>query len=147
MNSELTKNISNLIPKSLDDIVRRNRELVELRLATRAEIQTLEKSIENLHHEKDLIEDWRLICLSEKKSNRVQLTLLGNSAENKSAWITSSIASIDFKQNIVLTNSGSIYKLGESGQGEPTTEHLMCVCAALHLWGMGTFLGAPEFFY
>lgn len=147
MNNSLTQVISDLIPKSLDDVVRKNRELIEMRLATEGEIQVLEKKIESTHHAKDVIEDWRIVCLCEKKTNWVQLTLLGNSTEHKSSWITSSIVSIDFEQKIVLTNSRSIYKLGKKGHGEPPAEHLMHVCAALHLWGMGTYLGAPEFFY
>lgn len=147
MDTGLTQTINELIPKSLDDIIRRNRELVELRLATEADIHPLEKEIGNLHPVKDVIEDWRLICLSEKETNWVQMMLLGRSTENNCSWITSTVVAIDFKQKAVLTNSGSVYTLGKPGQGEPPMADLMHVCATLHKWGSGDFLGAPHFFY
>lgn len=144
---ELTQKLSDLIPKSLDDIIRKNRELVELRMVTEVETDALRKEIPNPYPVKDVIEDWRLIGLCEKRTNWAQVMLLGASTFNNCAWLTSTIVAIDFAENIVLTKSGSIYRLGQPGKGEPPTGHLIHVCATLHMWGSGTFLGTPEFFY
>jgi hypothetical protein len=144
---KLTQQISALIPKSLDDIIRKNRELVELRSATEADILPLEMPIPGPYYPKDTINDWHLIGLCEKHSNWVQVLLLGYSTSQHCPWITSPVMSIDREQNFVRTRSGSLYVLGNRAHGEPPMDQLIHVCAALHMWGSGTFLGAPEFFY
>lgn len=104
-------------------------------------------SLSGVDHLKDTINNWRLISLYVKKSDSIQVLLLGDSAANNHPWITSPVGSIDFRKKVVLTASGSIYKLGSPGNGEPPKEHLICICAAFHSWGSGVFLGVPEFFY
>lgn len=148
MDSKIGQQLIDLIPKTLDDIIRKNRDLVELGLATPAEIQTLEKPIP--YDAKDVSENWRLVSLRLKTAPpECSLRLIGDSKANGgSPRITSNLISIDINRNVVLTSSGSIYRLGQQrGVGEPSSGHLMCVCAALHRWDSGNLLGAPEFFY
>lgn len=147
MNSDIN-NISNkLIPGSLDDIISKNRELVELRLANEKEINDLTRQIRSPVHVKDAIEDWRLVSLVEKTSNKAEVLLLGNSHDKTHPWITSPILTLDLSQGFVSTQSGSIYKLLDRGIGEPPASHIICLCAALHVWGSGQYLGVPHFYY
>lgn len=145
--SELIQAITNIIPQSLDDIIRENREHVELLLSTEEEISTLVRPIANPPSLKDTIDDWRMISLVDKGQARTSVLLLGNSQKNHSAWITSPVLEVDFDQMVVLTRSGSLYQLGSRGNGQPTRDQLIHVCATLHTWGLGEFLGAPHFFY
>lgn len=147
MNSEINNISNNLVPTSLDGIISRNRELVELRIASGKEINALTKQIRGPVHEKDEIENWRLISIVEKKTNMAQVLLLGNSKEKSHPWITSPVQLIDFDQGFVSTRSGSTYKLLERGVGEPPSDQIICLCAALHSWGSGTYLGVPHFVY
>lgn len=147
IDNELVQNIDNLIPKILDDIIRKNRELVELGLSTDDEIQALYAEMPPGLPVKDIVNDWRLISLREKKSGLAQVLLLGRSQNENFAWVTSSIVKIDLNRNCVMTKSGSYYGLGSRGDGEPPREQLMHVCATLHKWGSGTFLGVTHFFY
>lgn len=55
--------IDDLIPKSLDDVIRKNRELVELGLSTPNEIRALQAEVQQGLPIKDMIDDWHLISL------------------------------------------------------------------------------------
>lgn len=147
MDEELVQNIDNLIPKILDDVIRKNRELVELGLSTADDIRVIQSEIQPGLPVKDIVNDWRLISLREKQSGLAQVLLLGRSQNENAAWITSSIVKIDLTRNCVMTKSGSHYGLGSRGFGEPPREQLIHVCATLHQWGSGSFLGVPHFFY
>ncbi|TCV81216.1 hypothetical protein [Sulfurirhabdus autotrophica] len=143
---QLAEKLNDLIPKSLDNIIRQNREMAELRLATDAEISAIEKNIQGQDMVKDAINDWRLISLCVKTLNLSQVLLLGKSEQEKCPWITSQVISVDFGRGLVYTKSGSLYKLLNRGEGEPPSEDLIRICAALHLWGSGPLLGVPHFF-
>jgi hypothetical protein len=143
----LIQSIDDLIPKKLDDIIRKNRELMELGLSTPEEMLALKTEIQQGLPIKDIIDDWCLISLRSKRSGEVKLLLLGQSQKKNVAWMTSSIVRIDQAQSIVVTKSGSLYGLGSRGNGEPSRGLLMHVCVTFHKWGSGEFLGVPHFFY
>lgn len=147
MDEELVQNIDNLIPKILDDVIRNNRELVELGLSTVDDIRALHSEIQPGLPVKDTINDWRFISLRDKQSGFAQVLLLGRSQNENVAWLTSSIVQIDLTRNCVMTKSESYYGLGSQGIGEPPREQLIHVCATLHRWGSGTLLGVTHFFY
>lgn len=147
MDTDLTRKINELIPRSIDDIIRKNRDLAELRLSTEADTKILEKALSGPDQIKDTIKNWRLISFCVKQTDLIQVLLLGDSASKNHPWITSPVVSIDFRKQVVLTASGSIYRLGAAGNGEPPKEHLICICAAFHSWGKSALLGIPEFFY
>jgi hypothetical protein len=64
----------------------------------------------------------------------------------RAGWVTSEIQRIDLERGLVRTRN-SLYKLGRPGGGEPPTEDLAVLCAVLHEWGVGDFLGTPHFFF
>jgi hypothetical protein len=74
------------------------------------------------------------------------LSLLGHAVSARSEWVTSEIQRIDLERGLVRTRN-SLYKLGTPGRGEPPTEDAAVLCAVLHEWGIGAFLGAPYFFF
>ena len=147
MNHDLNENTAELMPKSLGDIIRLNRDLAELRLAKTAEIDTLVGNIESATGAKDEIGNWRLVSLIDKTSHTAQVLLIGDSSARQHPAITSPILRIDFAKGIVLTRSQSVYKLGNRGLGEPPEDDLLCLCAALHRWGSGPALGVPNIGY
>lgn len=62
-------------------------------------------------------------------------------------WSTSVVVGADMEHGLVLTRSGSIYRLGSIGDGEPGEDILLHICVQLHKWGMGELLGVPRVFY
>jgi len=144
MSRGLTENTTELMPKSLGDIIRLNRDLAELRLAKTAEIDSLVGPVDIPAGVKDEIGNWRLVSLIDKTNHTAQVLLVGDSQARKHPAITSPVLRIDFAKGIVLTRSQSIYKLGTRGLGEPPEDDLLCLCAALHRWGSGIALGVPH---
>lgn len=142
--NSFAKQLESLVPKSLDDLIRTNRDLALFRLATDQEVM-------HLHHEiaprkpKDTLNDWRLIAFHLKQVNQTYFFMLGTSATSVPR-ITSDVEQIDLDRKLILTRN-SLYSLGERGEGEPHFEHLMMVCSAFHTWGLGETLGMLEVFY
>lgn len=145
--SEERLSLESLIPKSLDDIIRKNRNLFALGLASAEEIKALQSEIQPGLPVKDVIDDWRLICLRDLKKGTGIVFLLGDSQKEAVNWMTSTAIRIDLSQNVLATKSGSIYALGTPGVGEPHRDHLIHVCATFHYWGMGVYFDMPPFFY
>lgn len=144
MSHGLTENTAELLPKSLGDIIRLNRDLAELRLSKTAEIDSLVGIVEIPSGIKDEIGNWRLVSLIDKTNHTTQVLLVGDSHAKKHPAITSPVMRIDFAKGVILTRSQSVYKLGTRGLGEPPEDDLLCLCAALHRWGSGIALGVPN---
>lgn len=73
MNEELVQTIDALIPKTLDEVIRKNRNLVEWGLSIADDIQALRAEIQPGLPVKDILDDWRIISLREKQSGLAQL--------------------------------------------------------------------------
>jgi hypothetical protein len=99
----MLEHIDDLIPKSLDDVIRKNRELVELGLSTPDEIRVLQAEVQQELPVKDMIDDWHLISLRSKRSGDVKVLLLGQSQKESVVWMTSSIVRIDLSQSVIVT--------------------------------------------
>lgn len=144
---KLTTAIEQLIPKSLDDIIRKNRDLVQLRLATDEEIFALHQVI-TPGQPKDVIAEWNLIALHQPAFSNVQIFLLGDVSSSDQQRVTSEVVGIDLDRQLVVTKSGSLYQLiGSPKNGDPDPQQLMCICSVFHEWGFGEKLGVPHFFY
>lgn len=135
------------IPRRLDDVVRANREKLQLRLATDAEIVTLTRVIPFVDELNGEISDWRFVAFTSAFNNQrtTHLRVLGNNARRGvGVKITSPIVALDPGSGLVATRRGSIYRLvGKGGVGEPTVDQLLLVCAALWHWGVGDGLRVP----
>lgn len=143
----ITKVIDEMMPRSLDDIIRANRNLAELRLTTPEEVMDLHAHIRP-GQPKGRMENWRFITLSVLHGPEpVQVMLLGDRHTGHGPRISSLVRQIDLDRQLVVTNSRSLYELGHPGEGEPPELHLLTICSAFHGWGMGQVLGVPPFFF
>jgi len=137
----MTATLEDLIPKSIDDIIRRNRELVTLEVVQAESLPRLLKPIAPRRIEQDnAISDWRFIKLNGAGIEKVML--LGTKPDHR-AWITSEVQQIDLDNQLVITKSGTLYALCKPGEGAPPFQHLAMICAAFNQWGFGEFLGVP----
>lgn len=142
----LAQFVEELVPTSLPNVIRKNQSLVTLRLMTDGEIDGLHAEIVHSSPVKHALDNWRLIVLHDKRGNAPAPLLLGTTAAG-GPWVTSIVEAFDPVKSLAVTKSRSTYQLARRGAGEPPTEHLICLCAALHSWGVGDFLGVPPFFY
>ncbi len=147
--------LEQMIPKSLDDIVRSSRDVLQIGLAMPDELAIRATAIEPDRGTRDTIEQWRIISfrtiglrpdtgLEGILSSR--LSLLGRAVGTRGSWLTSEVVQIDVDGGLVLTRN-SLYRLGSRGEGEPPPDDLIYVCAVMHGWGVGDLVGAPSFFY
>lgn len=135
------------IPRRLDEVIRANRDKLQLRLATNAEIVTLTRVIPLVDELNGEISDWRFVAFECAFHNQrsTHLRALGNNARRGAGVkITSPVVAYDPGARLIATRRGSIYQLaGEAGVGEPTVDQLLLVCGALWHWGVGNGLGVP----
>lgn len=134
-----------LIPKSLDDIIRANREIASLALSTELELEKLHTQI-SAPLIRDEVSNWQFISLrvNDKEVLRIIVFLLGRIKPGE-AWMTSQVTGVDMDSGLVKT-SNSVYKLMGNSASEAELD-LVHVCATFHKWGFGTKFGVPEFFY
>ena len=134
--------LQELLPTSLDDIIRKNRERASLRLATDAEKQAIAHRIAQVGSAIP-ISRWNLITLEVRGAEPITI-LVGWNIVAGTTWNTSPILQLDAASGLLGTRSGTLYKMsGESGD----KIDLLCICAWLHQTPAGRFLGVPEFFY
>lgn len=143
---ELGKQLAAMIPKNLDDIIRKNRHLANLTLTTEEEISDLYFPIKPGGVLKDIINNWSLITLNILEQVP-QVMLIGDVSGSTMIRLTSNVQQIDLKQNLLITQSRSLYQLGSRNIGEPDSNQLMTICAIFHAWSFGAFLGAPYFYF
>jgi hypothetical protein len=136
--------LTQMIPASLDDIVRENRDQVQLGLATLEELAARAGAI-GPDAAVDTIDEWRVVAIRQRGSPPI-LSLLGHAVGMGVVRMTSEIAVLDVARGLCRTRN-SLYRLGFPGEGEPPQEDLICVCAILRQWGIGRAIGAPEFFF
>lgn len=142
-----------LYPQSLDDLVKTNRDRLQLGLATAEEIASRAARIAP-GPVVGTIEQWRLVAVrwfrpstdAEREIDYVRLTLLGEALEARLTCATSEVVQIDLAGGLARTQD-YLYRLGVRGKGEPPVEHLRCIAAAAHSWGWGESIGAPKFLY
>lgn len=144
----LEQAVAQIIPSSLDDIIRLRRDEFALRLATAEEISALPSMVSTLGHQIQIratINEWRIVCLDHKVAGKKYI-LTGYNESTKMTWGTSELKSADLGNNLILTEN-SIYKLGTKGEGEPTPDLLLHICHLFHQWGFGKRFGVLEIFY
>lgn len=135
----LAHTVERLVPQSLDDIIRLNREKAQLYLSTNEELDILRGPVVT-GATKALISNWAFITmhLSECGSNFVYL--VGCNQTERCSWMTSFVTGID--DRTIMTKRGSLYELVGEGNSDVDLPH---ICATLHHWKLGAFLGVPHF--
>ncbi|MDE2599014.1 MAG: hypothetical protein KGL40_05265 [Rhodocyclaceae bacterium] len=137
----LEDKLTQLLPQSLDDIIRSNRDKAELHFSTDEEINPLCCPIVG-GLAKGRIADWAFITLCITETQQHLVYLVGFNQTEKCTWMTSVVTGIGHGK--VTTARGSIYEL----VGDSTLDvDLLHICATFHLWGVGRYLGMPHIFY
>lgn len=137
----LEDKLTQLLPQSLDDIIRSNRDKAELHFSTDEEINplcgpTIGGPI------KGRIANWAFITFRIAETQQNLVYLVGFNQTENCTWMTSVVTGI--RNGKVTTARGSIYEL----VGDSTLDiDLMHICATFHLWGVGPYLGIPHVFY
>lgn len=141
-------------PLKLDELITQNRDIARLAIATTEQVATLSRIIPPVSDDdlRGAVSDWRFIAYEVTLPREPVVThvhLLGdNAAHGTGTKVTSPVVAIDLATRLVVTHSGSIYRLiGEGGNGEPTFHQLLQVCGAFWYWGRGEALGVLHVFY
>lgn len=122
------------LPMTLDDIVRRNRDLFEVDFATEAELGAVTGGVDLFSRPRGRIDSWRVIALRDHVHPVVTLHVLGRFQDSR-AWMTSPVAVMTPERSFVRTRN-SLYALGEAAQGEPDITLLLHVAFVLRHWGL-----------
>lgn len=146
MTEKTTEQLKRLLPQSLDDIVRENRDQLRLALATEEELSNLKTALTSASVRHTLT-TWNVLMLhATTASGQVSSPrLVGKVHESGESWITSHVLGIDFEIGLVKTKS-SYYRITGPRAAESETD-LLRICAALHEWGLGRRFGVPHIFY
>lgn len=102
-NEALKNAIETIIPKSLDDIIRINRDRANLRVSTDLEVMDLHAQL-TYGIVKETLNDWNFISptVSGMVYSFTHIYLLGNKSRNsRSALITSAVKGIDLDRGLV----------------------------------------------
>lgn len=143
--SEVANQLKALIPSSLDNIIRENRDKAEIRLTSEAEIASLATDIHG-YEVKAVIDDWHFVSIVLLHEQGEKIMLLGNLRGDGNTFGSSKVLRIDLASNLVVTHN-SVYGLGQKGVGEPDMHQLIFLCTQFHRLGLGEYFGVPHFFY
>lgn len=137
----LEEQLMQLLPPSLDDIIRANRDKVQLYFSRDDEINALRCLLLDGHIKAQVFR-WAFITLHFSETQDSLVYLVGFNQTANCSWMTSFITGIG--HGMVTTKSGSIYEL----IGTSTLDvDLVYICATLHEWGVGRSLAVPHFFF
>lgn len=130
-----------MLPTSLDDIIRINKDKVKAYPSTDIEIEALKGSIP-IKFIKGELSNWVFITLFLTAKELPLVYLTGYNKTERSSWMTSQVVAIE--GDLVATKSGSVYKL----KGDKSDKlDIPFICATLNGWGVGQQLGVPSFFF
>ena len=135
-----------VLPQSLDDIIRENRDELRLALATDDELKALDTTIDDSPVRHQLIK-WNVLMLHAVTA-RGQVSsprLVGRLVDSGESWMTSHVVGIDTSQGLVQTTR-SLYRISGPRAGEKDLD-LLHICATFHSWGIGVHYGVPHIFY
>lgn len=142
----LENKLRELLPKSLDDVIRENREQLRLALATAEEMKGLETRIAEgpVYH---ALKRWNIVMLHVTDGGKKVSSprLVGTVHESQQSWITSHVEAIDTEHGLVQTRN-SLYRILGPRADEDALD-LLRICASLHEWGLGARFGVPHIFY
>ena len=127
-------------PRSLDDVIRLNRDKASLSLTTPAEILKLEQSIEFAEAPKDTFRHWHLVTLYMKPFHKV--FVIGEADNAETLKTSSDVRAIDLDKGLVVTRN-SLYALDMRSRmaGEPEPLALWHLQNTFWAWGFGEALG------
>ena len=137
----ITETLIDIHPKTLDDIVRKNRDKLRIYASTEEELGALHAPVP-IQAVTGVISHWSFLTLFFVELKQPAIHLHGYNAEERSSWMTSAVVGIH--GNAVATRSGSLYMLDGEQSDEEDLEY---ICATLHSWGLGPKFDVPPFFF
>lgn len=147
-NKSIEEQLNAVLPKSLDGIITKNRDKLKFELATKADLENLERSIPitNLQgiFKTAFIYKWVITGMQEP-----QLFVVGrlDGSNGTLGWHTSRVVGYDSSTNTVLTNSGSHYVINEFSDPECDSDLLVVICGWMNTTQAGQIFGVPEWYF
>ena len=145
-NAAFAAALDELIPKTLDAVIRLHRDEAELRIASDADLKQWRARVPNDGTAQD-VSSWTLVTFDWHRPGSapvVDTILVGNHVEEGPGWRTSPVRQFDKRTKCLRTHSGTLYHLKGPGSNEPD---LFRLCAWLHRVGLGAYLGVMHIFY
>ena len=135
------------IPISLDKIVRRNRHLLAVEIASDDELAAVTGDIRTQGVIRSEILGWHLIALRDLGQKQMTFHILGH-LPGGTSWITSPVTVIARDHSLVQT-ANSQYALGRRADAEPDLELVLHVAFSIRRWGLDHAydLGVIDVFY
>ena len=125
--------------RTIDDLIRRNRHLVELAIATPEEIERVIGDVGFDARSRELT-TWRLLAIRDPQTRMVDLRLLGTRLLRPCGWITSSVTALSLDRKLCRTST-ELFALGQH-LDEPLAPHeLMVVATFLEESGLAEEFG------
>ena len=157
MNKQTTveETLKAIMPSSLDDVIRKNRDMASLRFSTEDDLRVLRATIPvDTHGTRPNpyaipISTWVFVTYDVHASEEMKqrtVHLLGLNEEQGHTWCTSPVQRLDRGTGLLTTRSGTLYRLS-GPQGAPEKLDLLRLCGYLHKTQAGTVLGVPHIFY
>lgn len=140
----LKRNVEELNPKSINDVIGKNRDKLCLENIDKNDLKLIHKNLPITNLKGTL----NGVFVYKRKS-----IIFGISSIAAVGWIenrlrqTSSIVAFDPKTNVIFTESGSNYLINDFIVGEPDSSHLNFICAMLYHDGLGKYFGVSPFFH
>lgn len=149
MNDQIFKGkLEELIPKSIDNIIRENRDKLRLEIVKKNEMETTHKNLAITNFKgalNDVLIYRRRILINDSSS--IAAIGLIDTPYGTQLRHTSSIVAYDSDSKVILTHSGSHYVINNFLEGDPNFSFLTFICATLNHEGVGSYFGVPPFFY
>lgn len=146
---EVVAQLRAMIPTSLDDVFRANRDVGTIAIASNEQLAPLRKSVVGKVVTPAPVTDWRFVAITvDQPKQAVWFEYVYLVGYNEGApWVTSAIQTFDRRRRLVRTVN-SYYRLaGPPGDRELPEAILIHLCAAFHTWGIGPMFGVPHFFF
>jgi len=118
---------------ALAGLIRENRHIIELRLATAAELTELTGEVEIVGRVKGFLRGWHVIAIDDHLRCATSLHVVGT--YEMRSWITSDLLVLSPDRSLARTRN-STYGLGLAAETDLSAAHLVTIAGALKAWGL-----------
>jgi len=154
VNHDIEVQLRAILPSSLDEVIRLNRDKVSLRFSTEADLQMLAATIPSSTRGRRPnlfavpISRWQFVTLDVHITEPFRQTvhLFGRNDVEARSWNTSPVLRLDRSTGRLITRSGTLYRL-HGGRGANRDLDLLQLCAYLHTTSAGGCLGVPAILF
>ena len=118
---------------AVDRLVRRNRDLLEVEIASEREMTALVRDFVPEGPFRGKLRNWRLIAIRDFRAKTTKYHFLGTQGLD-GGWVTSEVVAIAPDRLLAQTQDAT-YELRTRGIGEPPVQMLSTLVGALRSWG------------